>query len=55
MSEAKKRKVHTPEFRAKGGLEALRGAKTINQIGQEYLGKRGFNKEFFQRRMRAKR
>ena len=36
MSEAKKRKVHTPEFKAKVGLEALRGAKTINQIGQEY-------------------
>ena len=36
MSEAKKRKVHTPEFKAKVGLEALRGAKTINEIGQEY-------------------
>ena len=36
MSEAKKRKVHTPEFKAKVGLEALRGAKTINQIGQDY-------------------
>ena len=36
MSEAKKRKVHTAEFKAKVGLEALRGAKTINQIGQEY-------------------
>ena len=36
MSEAKKRKMHTPEFKAKVGLEALRGAKTINQIGQEY-------------------
>ena len=36
MSEAKKRKVHTPEFKAKVGLEALRGAKTVNEIGQQY-------------------
>ena len=36
MSEAKKRKVHTPEFKAKVALEALRGQKTINEIGQEY-------------------
>lgn len=36
MSEAKKRKVHTPEFKAKVGLEALRGVKAINDIGQEY-------------------
>ncbi len=36
MSEAKKRKVHTPEFKAKVGLEALRGVRTINEIGQEY-------------------
>lgn len=36
MSEAKKRKVHTPEFKAKVGLEALRGVKTINEIGLEY-------------------
>ena len=36
MSETKKRKVHTAEFKAKVGLEALRGVKTINQIGQEY-------------------
>jgi hypothetical protein len=25
-----------PEFKAKAGLEALRGVKTINGIGQEY-------------------
>jgi hypothetical protein len=25
-----------PEFKAKLGLEALRGVKTINEIGQEY-------------------
>ena len=36
MSESKKRKVHTPEFKAKVGLEAMRGLKTINDIGQEY-------------------
>jgi transposase-like protein len=36
MSETKKRKFHTPEFKAKVGLEALRGVKTINEIGQEY-------------------
>jgi hypothetical protein len=32
----KKRKVHSPEFKAKVGLEALKGLKTINEIGQEY-------------------
>jgi transposase len=36
MGEAKKRKVHTPEFKARVGLEAVRGVKTINEIGQEY-------------------
>lgn len=36
MSDAKKRKYHSPEFKAKVGLEALRGVKTINEIGQEY-------------------
>lgn len=36
MSESKKRKVHTAEFKAKVGLEALRGVKTINEIGQAY-------------------
>lgn len=36
MSEAKKRKVHPPQFKAKVGLEALRGVKTVNEIGQEY-------------------
>ena len=35
-SETKKRKVDTLEFKAKVGLEALRGAKTINEIGEEY-------------------
>lgn len=36
MGEAKRRKVHTPEFKAKVGLEALRGVKQINEIGQEF-------------------
>jgi transposase-like protein len=36
MSEAKTRKVHPPEFKAKEGVEALRGVRTINEIGQEY-------------------
>ncbi len=36
MSEAKKRKIHSPDFKAKVGLDALRGIKTINEIGQEY-------------------
>ena len=35
MSEIKRRKVHTPEFKAKLGLEALSGVKTIHQIAQE--------------------
>jgi transposase-like protein len=36
MSEPKKRKVPTPEFKAKVGLEAVRGMKTLNEIGQEF-------------------
>jgi len=36
MSATNKRKFHTPEFKAKVVLEALRGVKTINGIGQEY-------------------
>lgn len=36
MTEIKKRKIHTPEFKAKVGLEALRSGKTINQISQEF-------------------
>lgn len=36
MSEAKKRKLHSSEFKAKVGLEALRGGKTINKIGQAH-------------------
>ena len=36
MSEAKKRKIPSPDYKAKIGLEAIRGVKTINQIAQEY-------------------
>ncbi len=36
MSETKSRKVHQPEFKAKVGLEAIRGMKTANEIGQEF-------------------
>ena len=36
MGEAKKRKVHGPDYKAKVGLEAIRGVKTINQIAQEF-------------------
>lgn len=36
MSEAMKRKFYTPKFKTKVGMEALRGVKTINLIGQEF-------------------
>ena len=36
MSTVKKRKVYTAEFKAKIGLEALRGEKTINEVGQDH-------------------
>ena len=39
MSESKKRKVHTPEFKAKVGLEAVRGVTTTREVyvsGQGY-------------------
>ena len=36
MREAKTRKYQSPEFKAEVGLEAVRGVKTINEIGQEY-------------------
>ena len=35
MRNEKKRKVHNPEFKAKVGLEAVRGVKTISEIAQE--------------------
>ncbi|MFN5939671.1 MAG: hypothetical protein ACK44C_04775 [Polaromonas sp.] len=34
MTETKKRRVNPPEFKAKVGLEALGGMKTINRIDQ---------------------
>jgi len=36
MSETKKRKVFSSEFKVRVGLEAVWGVKTINEIGQEY-------------------
>ena len=36
MTERKKRKVHSAEFKAKVGLEAVRGVKTINEISKEF-------------------
>jgi transposase len=36
MSEGKKRKVYSAEFKAKVGLEAVRGVKTINEIAQQH-------------------
>ncbi len=36
MSEGKKRRTHSAEFKAKIGLEAVRGVKTINEIAQEH-------------------
>lgn len=36
MSENKKRRAHPADFKAKVGLEAVRGVKTITEIAQEY-------------------
>jgi len=36
MSQVKKRQIHSSEFKAKVGLEAIRGIKTINDIAQEF-------------------
>ena len=36
MNETKKRQVHSASLKAKVGLEAVRGVKTINEIGQQY-------------------
>ncbi len=35
MSEGRKRKVRA-EFKAKVGMEAIRGLRTLNEIGQQY-------------------
>jgi len=36
MSDTKSRKLFTPAFKAKVGLECLKGEKTVNEISQEY-------------------
>ncbi len=36
MSDSNQRQYHSPELKAKVGLEAIRGTKTINEIGLEY-------------------
>jgi transposase-like protein len=36
MTDTRKRSVHLPEFKAKVGLEAVRGVKTINEIAHDY-------------------
>ncbi len=36
MSEKRKRNSYSPEFKAKVGLEAIYGVKTVNEIGQAY-------------------
>jgi transposase-like protein len=36
MSAGKKRRTHSRDFKAKIGLEAVRGVRTINEIAQEH-------------------
>ncbi len=36
MGQKKTRRTFSPEFKAKVGLEAVRGVKTINEIAQEF-------------------
>ena len=36
MTESRNRKSHPADFKAKVGLEAIGGMKTINQIAQEH-------------------
>jgi transposase-like protein len=36
MNAVKKRKSFTSEFKAKVGMEAIRGIKTINELAQEF-------------------
>ena len=36
MSEKRTRNSYSPEFKAKVGLEAIHGVKTVNEIGQAY-------------------
>ncbi len=43
MSDGKKHRVHTAESKAKVGLEAIRGVKTMTEIAQEYSAAYGAN------------
>ena len=36
MTERKKRKAYSPDFKARVGLAALKGDRTVNEIGQAY-------------------
>ena len=36
MSKSKQRQFHTPELKAKIGLEAIRGIKILNEIALEF-------------------
>ena len=36
MTDAKKRKVYWPEYKAKVGLDAIQSMKTISHVAQEY-------------------
>jgi transposase-like protein len=36
MGEKRKRNTYNAEFKAKVGLEAIQGIKTVNEIGQAY-------------------
>ena len=36
MSETRKRRVYGAEFKAKVGMDAIRGVKTLNELGQQY-------------------
>lgn len=36
MTEVRKRKTYSPEFKAKVGLEAVRGLRTASEMGQGY-------------------
>lgn len=36
MSELKIRKTHSADLKAKVGLEAMKGTRTANEIGQQY-------------------
>ena len=36
MSEGRKRRVYGAQFKAKVGMDAIRGEKTLNELGQQY-------------------